>query len=87
MTVITNATARTQAAGGWFTGARRALATAAAQGAKAASAARHRYRRPALVVSSFGCIAAAAYQVNLGVGLLVTGLFLFVFEMLGGDDE
>lgn len=85
MTVITTAPASSSLR--WLTGARRTVSSAAKRATTVATAARSRYRRPALVVASFGCIDAAAYQVALGVGLLVTGLSLFVFEMLGGDGE
>jgi hypothetical protein len=62
------------------------LASAAAKGTRMASAARARYRRPALVISGFGCIDAAFYQLGLFAGLLVTGLSLFAFEYLGSDE-
>jgi hypothetical protein len=83
MTVITNAR---PTANGWAVRARRTLATTARQGAKVVSAARHRYRRPALTISGLACVSAAAYQVDLGVGLLVTGLMCLVFEWVGGDE-
>jgi hypothetical protein len=51
-----------------------------------ASEARHRYRRPSLVISGFGCIDAAAYQLGLGWGLLITGLSFLAFEAIGNDE-
>ncbi len=67
--------------------ARTALARATATAVRVASEARHRYRRPSLVISSFGCIDAAAWTTfGLGAGLLALGASLFVFEMLGGDE-
>lgn len=70
---------------GWRS-ARAALAQAYARAAQAASEARRRYRRPSLVVSGFACIDAAAYQIGLGWGLLVTGLSLLAFEAIGGEE-
>jgi hypothetical protein len=67
--------------------ARTALTKGMRQGAQVASAARHRYRRPALVISSFGCIDASAWTTfGTGAGLLAIGISLFVLEMLGGDE-
>lgn len=67
--------------------ARNTLAKWAAQGMELASAARHRHRRPALVISSFGCLDAAAWHTfGLGAGLLVLGGLLLVFEAIGGDE-
>lgn len=66
--------------------ARTALAQVAARTAKMASEARHRYRRPSLVISGFGCIDAAAYQLGLGWGLLITGLSFLAFEAIGNDE-
>lgn len=65
---------------------RSTLAQWAAQGAQKASAARHRHRRPALVLSGLGCIDASAYQGPLWLGLLITGISLWVFEALGDDE-
>lgn len=66
---------------------RNALTTAAAQGAKMASAARHRYRRPALVIGAFGCLDAAAWTTfGLGAGLAVLGGLALALEALGGDE-
>lgn len=69
----------------WRT-ARSDLTRAWASIAKTAGEARRRYRRPSLVVSGFGCIDAAAYQLGLGWGLLVTGLSLLAFEAIGGEE-
>lgn len=72
----------------WRNRVRNALTTAAAQGAKMASAARHRYRRPALVISAFGCLDAAAWSTfGLGAGLAVLGGLLLAFEWATGGDE
>lgn len=62
------------------------LAKWAAKGAVVASAARHRLRRPALVISGFGCIDAAFFQLGWFAGLLVTGLSFLAFEAIGGDE-
>ncbi len=67
---------------------RAALAERARRAATVASAARRRYRRPALVTSSFGCgIAAAWTTFGLGAGLLALAAALFVLEYLGDDDS
>ncbi len=66
--------------------ARTALNAARRRTVTMASEARHRYRRPSLVISGFGCIDAAAYQIGLGWGLLVTGLSLLAFEAIGSDE-
>jgi hypothetical protein len=80
----TRTTPRTHRA--WRT-ARSDLAKAAASIARTASEARHRYRRPSLVISSFGCLDAAAWTTfGLGAGLLALGVSLFVFEMIGDDE-
>jgi hypothetical protein len=84
MTVITTATASSGLK--WLTGTRRALATATTKAATIAATARSRYRRPALTIGGLGSIAAAGYQVNLGVGLLVTGAMCLLFEWLGSDE-
>lgn len=63
------------------------LAKWAAKGAQMASAARHRLRRPALVIGGLGFMDAAAYQGPLWLGLLVTGVSLWVFEGISGGDE
>jgi len=65
---------------------RTALASAVSQGATMASAARHRLRRPALVIGGLGCMDAAAYQGPLWLGLVVTGASLWVLEWLTGDE-
>lgn len=84
MTVITSAPASSGLK--WLTGVRRTLTTASTRIAGAAAAARTRYRRPALTIGGLGSIAAAGYQVNLGVGLLVTGAMCLLFEWLGSDE-
>jgi len=69
-----------------LTRTRSSLASWARQGAKMVSAARHRYRRPALTITGFGYLDAAAWHTfGLGAGLLVLGLLTLVFEWLGGD--
>ncbi len=68
-------------------GARAALAQAYAKTVRTAGEARHRYRRPSLVVSSFGCIDAAAWTTfGLGAGLLTLGLLFLAFEAIGSDE-
>lgn len=67
---------------------RTTLATARAKVTSTASAARHRLRRPALVVGGLGCMDASAWHTfGLGAGLLVLGASLWVFEYLTGDDD
>lgn len=84
----TTAPPRTRNANPPWRRAREALATWAAQGATMASAARHRYRRPALVISAFSCLDAAAWSTfGLGAGLAVLGGLLIVFEWVTGGDE
>jgi hypothetical protein len=79
--------ARTRPGRGSLTRARAALAEAARQGLKVASAARHRYRRPALVTSSFTCIDAGIWHTfGTGAGLVALGLLGLVLEMLGSDE-
>lgn len=66
---------------------RGALATVAAKGAQVVSAARRRYRRPALTIAGLGCADASAWHTfGLGAGLLVTAACLLVWEFLGGDE-
>lgn len=84
--ITATATDRARTARGWRTRAR-ALTSAIRQGATMVSAARHRYRRPALTISAFGCIDAAAWTTfGLGAGLLTLGALLLVLEWLGGDE-
>lgn len=79
-------TTRTAAVRRRLAAVRTALASSIRQGATMVSAARHRYRRPALTISGFGCIDAAAWTTfGLGAGLLVLGVLALVFEWLGGD--
>lgn len=67
--------------------ARSSLASWARQGVTVVSAARARYRRPALTTSGFACIDAAAWHTyGTGAGLLVLGVLVLVFEWLGGED-
>ena len=67
---------------------RAALAEAARQGTAMASAARHRYRRPALVIGSFACGVASAWTTfGLGAGLLAMFAAGLTLEFLGGDDS
>lgn len=81
------ATDRARTARGWRKRARTALTSAIRQGATMVSAARHRYRRPALTIGSFASLDAAAWHTfGLGAGLLVLGLLGLVLEMLGGDE-
>jgi hypothetical protein len=71
----------------WHKRARNALTAAVTQGTTMASAARHRYRRPALVISAFGCIDTAAWtSYGPGAGLLVLGALILVIEVLGGEE-
>jgi predicted phage tail protein len=51
------------------------------------SAARHRYRRPALTITGLTLIDAALFQHGWFAGLLATGISVLVFEWLGADDE
>lgn len=52
-----------------------------------ASAARSRYRRPALVTGSFASIDLATWHtLGAGAGLLVLGALGLCFELLGGDE-
>ncbi len=70
----------------WRT-ARSDLTRAWASIAKTAGEARRRYRRPSLVIASFGCADAAAWTTfGLGAGLLALGASLFVFEMIGDEE-
>lgn len=79
---------RTRNANPLWQRARKALAGVGHQGAKMASAARHRYRRPALVISAFSCLDAAAWTTfGLGAGLAVLGGLLLAFEWATGGDE
>lgn len=67
---------------------RNVLTTVTRPGVKVASAARHRLRRPALVISGFGCLDAATWHTfGIGAGLAVLGGLLLVWEFLGSDDE
>ena len=84
-TLPTRNTTRTQAR---WSSARTALAQAYANTVRMASEARHRYRRPSLVISSFGCIDAAAWTTfGLGAGLLAMFAAGLTLEFLGGDED
>jgi hypothetical protein len=66
---------------------RASLAAVGSRGTQMASAARHRYRRPALVISSFTCLDIAAWHTyGTGAGWAVLGALVLVFEMLGGEE-
>lgn len=70
-----------------LTKARNWLAAVGRRASKTASAARSRYRRPALVVGSFASIDLATWHtLGTGAGLLVLGLLGLSFEMLGSDE-
>lgn len=65
-----------------------ALREGARKGADTASAARHRLRRPALVVAGLTCFTASAWHTfGIGAGLLTLGISCWVFEAHTGDDE
>lgn len=49
------------------------------------STVRRRSRRPVLTTAGLGCMAAAGYQVSVGVGLLVTGAACLIFEWATSD--
>lgn len=67
---------------------RTALATACQQAVTMAGAARHRLRRPALVIGGLGCMDASAWHTfGLGAGLLALGASCWVFELLIEDDQ
>jgi hypothetical protein len=70
----------------WRARARAALATATARGAEMASAARLRFRRPALTIAALGCADASAWHTfGLGAGLLALAGSLALWEWLGSD--
>jgi hypothetical protein len=48
--------------------------------------AKAKLRRPVLTVGGLGCVDAAFFQHGWFAGLISTGVSLFVFEMLGGDE-
>lgn len=90
MTTITASTtpdARTRTHKWQWTRARAALAQAVRQGTQTASAARRRYRRPALVVSSFTAgVASAWHTFGAGAGLAALCAAGLLLEMLGGEE-
>lgn len=68
--------------------ARKTWADVKRRTAEAAGTARARawsLRRAALTIGGFACIDAAAFQVNIGTGLLATGISALVLETLGED--
>lgn len=79
MTTVQDAQRATE----WRRHAVRAWRTTRLHAATAAA----RLRRPALTATGLGCMAAAAYQVGLGWGLLATGIAVLVFEGLSGGDS
>jgi len=57
------------------------------QGLAAASAARRRFRRPALAAGGLACFDLAAWHTfGTGAGLLVLGACLWALELLTGDE-
>lgn len=86
-TTVTTPQPRTRPSWRRLTRVRAALAPRVRQAAAVTSAARHRYRRPALVTSSFTSIDVSAWHTfGLGAGLLVLGLLMLVFEWIGSDE-
>lgn len=68
-----------------WAGARKALGAVTSRIADAAAVYRARLwslRRAGLHVSAFTCIDCAAFQANLGTGLVTTGVSLLVLELL-----
>jgi hypothetical protein len=52
-----------------------------------ASAARRRFRRPALALGGLACFDASAWHTfGTGAGLLVLGACLWAFELISGDE-
>jgi hypothetical protein len=71
-----------------WTPARRELTRWRAKTANATRAAAARamdFRRAVLTVTGFGFVDASAYQVTVGVGLLVTGASVLVLEWLTSE--
>jgi hypothetical protein len=48
--------------------------------ARATAGAASRLRHPVMTVSGLACIDAAAFQVNVGTGLLTTGVSILLYE-------
>lgn len=79
---------RTQPANPPWRRARKAFGTAVTRSTTMASAARHRLRRPALVIGGLGCTDASAWHTfGLGAGLLALGISLWIFELIAEDDQ
>lgn len=67
--------------------ARKALAAATGKGIAMCSAARARFRRPALHIAAFAAIDASAWRTfGIGAGLAVLGGLLLLWEFLGGEE-
>jgi hypothetical protein len=43
-------------------------------------------RHPALTVTGFGCLSAAAFQLGLAVGLACTGVLVLAFDVVTGSE-
>jgi len=72
-----------------WSAARKTLAAVGSRAANAAAGTRARLwslRQAALGVAGLACIDGSAYQVNLGIGLLVTGGSLLLLGWLGEDE-
>ena len=68
--------------------ARTALAQGCRRGAAMVSAARHRYRRPALTIAGCGCFDVAAWHTfGFGAGLLVLGACFWFLDWVQGDGK
>lgn len=73
-----------------WSAARKTLAAAGTRAAKAAATTRARLwslRQAVLGVAGLACIDGSAFQVNEGIGLLVTGGSLLLLGWLGEDDD
>jgi hypothetical protein len=67
---------------------RDSLAKVGRQAVEMAGAARHRLRRPALVITGLGCMDASAWHTfGLGAGLLALGASCWIFELLAEDEQ
>lgn len=67
--------------------AREAAARARRATAQAVATARHRYRRPVLVIGSFASAVASAWHTfGTGAGLAALCAAGLLFELLGGDE-
>lgn len=77
--------AHSRPAGNRWTGGRRTLTAwrrRAAEAGTAVAAHASRMRQPALTVTGLGLVDASAFQVGIGLGLLVTGASALVLEWL-----